>query len=102
MPSLNHVHIYVRAGARKKNKTFMCSDPHCTHKEKKEYLVGKASRCPNCLAEFVLTNEDLKRRRPLCLACRNTKEAQIFKEKRSTLSEILGDLLEGNNDAESK
>ena len=54
-------------------------------------LVGKVGLCPNCQGEFILSRDKLKRVRPLCDNCCNTK---VAKEKRriASLSEVT-DLL---------
>lgn len=71
MPSLNHIHTYVRFT----KDVYRCSDKHCYHTAKKSILVGKATLCTECGQEFVLTREDLRRARPRCLACSKTKKA---------------------------
>jgi hypothetical protein len=80
----------------------MCADPHCTHKELREYLIGKASRCSNCKNEFVLTHEDLKRARPLCINCSNTKEAIAFREQKEKIASILSPFLPIESEEETK
>lgn len=42
-------------------------------------LVGKLSICTACSREFVLTIEDLRRNKPVCLYCANTKEGREFR-----------------------
>lgn len=73
MPSMNHVHTYVRFT----KDVFRCSDKHCYHTANKTILVGKASICNECGEEFVLSRQDLRRARPRCLKCSKTKKALI-------------------------
>ena len=85
MPSLNHIHTFVKYG----KKSYRCFDPECTSIYSKDMLHGKASKCTDCGSEFILTHEDLKRARPKCLKCSNTKEARTF-QAAARLFEGLG------------
>jgi hypothetical protein len=88
MPSIRHVHTYVRL-----NKTqFKCDDPYCSHIQSKDRLFGKATRCSICKnTEFVLTREDLKRSKPRCINCSETKAAKNYRETREDFGKILAD-----------
>ena len=74
MPSQDHIHTYQRISDRP--DYYRCIHPTCTSFTKKSLLVGKLGLCPNCQAEFVLSREKLKRVRPLCDNCSNTKAAR--------------------------
>lgn len=88
MPALKHVHTYVKY----KNRPgyWRCDDKLCTHFIDKERVKGKLSRCNSCGAVFELTYEDLRRVKPVCVECSNTKEA---KQKRK-VSEIAEQAIE--------
>lgn len=86
MPALNHVHTYRRLDKLK--GTFNCADKYCTRLVHKSHLSGKASLCNNCGREFVLTKEDLKRAKPMCFNCSNTKEAKAFRERKKVFEEM--------------
>lgn len=73
--TIEHVHSFVRVKRRK--TMYMCNDPHCTYRQDKDFLVGKASLCCNCGQEMVLTGEMLRLARPAHATCRNTKEGRM-------------------------
>lgn len=91
MPSLNHIHTYVRI--KKNYKTlgetrWKCDDPDCTSVVPYELVQGKRSKCSSCGAEIILGKEEVKRARPKCFMCSNTKDA-IRKQKAAALMERL-------------
>lgn len=77
-----HVHQWValpkqpRALSKRK---FRCAHPECYSMNYAPVLVGKLSICTACSREFVLTIEDLRRNKPVCLYCANTKEGREFR-----------------------
>ena len=87
MPSIVHTHTYVRYKSRP--GYFRCDSPDCTHFIDKESVLGKISLCTTCGEQFLLSREDLKRARPKCLNCSNTKKAKQHK-KVQKLTESLG------------
>jgi len=93
MPSLNHIHTYRRVRATQDGKHFlyMCTDPHCTFRSPKIFLVGKAALCNSCHNEFVLTSEDLRRAKPVCPNCSQTKDAKEFRRLREALRETFNE-----------
>jgi hypothetical protein len=84
---LKHTHQLKRVKGTK--DIYNCADPHCTYKENKIFLVGKASLCNECRGEIVLTSEDLKRSKPLCLNCSNTKEAIAYRKIRDNVKMLI-------------
>lgn len=74
---MKHTHTFVKHETRK--GYYRCNDPHCTSFFERSFIVGKASKCLDCGSEFILSREDLKRARPKCLKCSNTKEAKTFR-----------------------
>lgn len=78
MPSIDHVHTYIRY--KKRPGYYRCAAPNCTHLQEKEFLLGKNSLCSACGSCFVLTYEDLRKAKPRCLNCANTKEARRYRE----------------------
>lgn len=87
-----HIHTYQRISDRP--DYYRCIHPTCTSFTRKSLLIGKLGLCPNCQNEFVLDREKLKRVKPLCDNCCNTKTA---KEKRRIanipeLAEVLANV----------
>ena len=70
MPSLNHVHKYVRYHklCGKTLRVFRCDDD-CTHYAPAELVIGKRSRCTRCEGLFTLDAEAARRARPRCPKC---------------------------------
>ena len=73
MPSLHHIHRYVRysqrGGKTLKERVFRCDDPCCTHFAPAELVIGKLSRCNMCDGQFILTAEAGRRVKPRCANC---------------------------------
>jgi hypothetical protein len=89
---LKHVHQMQRVKGVKINgkpHLFKCADPHCSFREERLLLVDKASLCNSCRTEFILTMEDLKRSKPLCLNCSQTVEAKAFRATRDAMKEMF-------------
>ena len=91
MPTLNHIHCYIRF--RRRPGYYRCYDPICTHFLDKESLLGKMTACFDCGTKFILTREDLRRAVPRCLNCSNTKEAKAHR----LAQELLIDLKQKEN-----
>lgn len=81
MPTLKHVHSYVRF----KKKFYKCNDAKCTHFALKELVLGKESACPACGHVFILTREALKRATPKCKNCANTKAARHYRTAKNLM-----------------
>ena len=76
MPSLKHVHKYIRVSP--KSKTFyMCAHPECSHREYKVFLRGKVAVCNHCDGEFILDHYALLLSKPICMKCRDTKDSRV-------------------------
>lgn len=86
MPSLDHTHIYVARSPKK--DSFRCDHPDCSHLMlNKSDLIGKRTVCAVCRENsFLLTVEDLRRKRPRCINCKETKEARKKREMKETLA----------------
>lgn len=76
MASQNHVHTYVKYKHRR--GYFRCAAPDCTHFLDREAVVGKLSKCPDCLSHFILDVDNLKLVKPKCLNCRTSKKALAY------------------------
>lgn len=87
MPVLNHVHCYIKY--KGKLGLFRCNSPDCTHFTEKEAILGKLSLCTECGTAFILSRDDLRRARPKCLSCSNTKKGKAFR-KAQELTKHLG------------
>jgi hypothetical protein len=87
MPTINHTHTYIRL----KNKPgfYRCNSPDCTHHANKDVILGKLSLCTDCQQPMILTREDLRRARPKCLNCSDTKKAKHWR-KAQELTRYLG------------
>ena len=110
MPTLQHVHSYVfwkyQGGVKNpetpKEAWYKCADAHCTHTAPRSFILDKASICPKCFSkELILDREALKRKRPLCIDCRNTKEAQQYRKAKVILEELLTEPTETEVELES-
>lgn len=91
MPAINHIHTYKRLilkSGRNSPARYMCADPDCSHNTLADLLIGKSSLCNKCHEKFVLTYEDLRRAKPLCINCSNTKEAREFRKRKEALESI--------------
>lgn len=78
MPVANHIHTYVKY--KSKPGYFKCDAPDCTHWVDKELIVNKLSLCTLCGSQFQLTRDDLRRSRPRCINCSNTKKSQAARK----------------------
>lgn len=90
MPALKHVHTYVRLKSRP--NTFKCDDPYCTHFERREMVLGKASLCNDCGKEFILDREALRRVKPRCLECSDTKAGQELRNSKKVMQAAIDKL----------
>jgi hypothetical protein len=97
MPSLNHVHTYVRWKTSRTGVVyFRCTHSNCTHFAELSFLPGKLNSCISCGEQFTLTKEDLRRAKPKCLQCSNTKKAKIAQGARRIMESLTqDDLIEG-------
>lgn len=87
MPSLNHIHTYVRYKSRP--GYYRCDAPDCTHFNTKEHITGKLSLCSLCGQQMILDSEALRRARPRCINCSDTKKAKIHRRAQE-LTRYLG------------
>lgn len=91
MPS--HTHSYIRYRTTKSGRIeYKCADPICPHIAERNFLVGKLSLCPACASEFILTRDSLRRARPLCMNCSNSKESQQYRKTKSVVDNLLESL----------
>lgn len=85
MPTLNHVHTYIR----RSKSTYKCDHADCTHFARKEDILGKRSMCSVCLVKpIILDSEALRRVRPRCIDCSETTEAKNIRETKKVLEEL--------------
>ena len=98
MAALNHVHTYVFMETRNGTRYWKCDDPHCTHFNRESLIKGKASICTQCRVKEVIMDwkdingKQLKRKRPLCMDCAQTKDAIAFRRNRDIVENLLGKL----------
>lgn len=87
MPVLNHIHSYIKF--KKRPGFFRCNSPDCTHFIERDAILNKLSLCTSCGNQMILTREDLRRAKPKCLDCANTKKAKAHR-KAQDLTRYLG------------
>ena len=87
MPVINHIHTYVKY--KRKPGFFRCEAQDCTHSIDRELIIGKLNLCSMCGKQMILTREDLRRARPRCIECSETKKAKLHK-KAMQLTKLLG------------
>lgn len=83
MPIVNHTHTFIRYRKKKTSmgeviQTYRCYDPRCTYRVDRDFIKGKANKCP-CGKEFILSGEDLRRAFPKCLNCSDTAASRQYK-----------------------
>lgn len=91
MSKVQHLHTYKRVNTAG-GFWWVCTDPGCRSRDKKEFLLGKFARCP-CGATYTLTNESFRRKNPTCLSCVKDKVLKVAMEKALDLSHNTTDLL---------
>lgn len=101
MPSLKvnpngtlHIHEYVRVQdpfpEKKRPIRYRCAHPDCTHYMEKELLLGKRTICSIChTTETVMDYENLRRVRPNCFKCSNSKKAQSLRERLEVFDDLF-------------
>lgn len=81
MPSLDHVHTYVRykdrSGTKLAQYVFRCDHPECTNFAPAELVIGKKASCSVCGQEYILDSESARRVRPRCMDCSNTAKGRM-------------------------
>ena len=87
MPVIDHTHTYARCSWNP--KMFRCLDKYCTHEIAKFRIIGKASLCCKCGKEITLTAEHLRRAKPACLACSNTRESRQINAVASEIASLF-------------
>jgi|SRR5215467_3838795 len=87
MPVISHIHTYVRYRGRP--GFYRCDAPDCTHFIDKEAIKNKLSLCCDCGTQIILDREALRRARPKCINCSNTRKAQAHR-KAQELTRGLG------------
>lgn len=87
MPVLKHIHTYVKY--KERPDYWKCADPECTHFAHKALVIDKYTRCTQCGHEMLLTREDMRRVKPRCMECSNTKKAKIAQRGAGILEGIF-------------
>ena len=78
--ALKHTHIFEKIKINGQI-FYRCSHGECWFRAPKSEMLGKKTLCVICQKnEFTLSREDLKRAKPRCLDCSNTKEAREKKQ----------------------
>lgn len=87
MPSIKHVHRYVRNIVNR--NYFSCSLKNCTHYIHKGLILGHDSICNKCNTVFQLTDGQLKNSRPVCLMCSKSYKSRVARELKEILEQQL-------------
>lgn len=87
MPALKHTHSYIKL--KNREGFWKCANPACTHIRHEDFIKGKESACPDCGELLVLDGEMIRRARPLCVNCRDTKEARQFRATRKLVEDTF-------------
>ena len=93
MPSLKHIHTYIRWRKRGEEMWWRCADPNCSHILPQSQMAGKTSLCFSCGSEVIMDwKQYLRRVKATCLNCQDTVEGRAFKENKKK-AEALMDIL---------
>lgn len=96
---LDHVHTFVRWKKLFNEWHFRCADPDCMKVSPQSLLVGKRSICAICRKEeMILSNDDLRRAKPRCAMCSNTKEAIVGRRFKESIPSLFQDAFEENEE----
>ena len=92
MPQLEEDHIHTFERSLENKEIFRCVHPLCSYYWRRVYLIGKLARCQKCDLPFTLTRDALKRKRPICVSCSNTKAARELRELKHNAMAALADM----------
>ncbi len=91
------VHSYFRSRftVNGKKMVWACKNPYCSHtllvpKNDRSILIGKMTLCPQCMeTQFILSQEDVKRKTPICANCKGGEERKRVMEKTKNIFDQL-------------
>lgn len=87
-PDRNHIHTFRRSPLDKTK--MICQDPRCTTYQHPIILLrGKAALCNKCGNQFTLTDEDLRRAKPICIMCSNTKKGEAARAAKDLTNKLF-------------
>jgi len=90
--TLDHIHEYVKFGVKFGELHYKCNHPDCFHTAPVSLIEGKRTMCAIChQKDFILTREDLRRAKPRCPDCSETREAVERRKLQAVLGEVLGE-----------
>jgi hypothetical protein len=84
------LHTYKRSDTNE--EIYKCLHPYCTHYINRDFLENKASLCPKCGEEMILTRQALKKRIPVCLQCGRSPRKKLEKTAEQVIDEILSEV----------
>jgi len=96
------VHSYIRSHFTDDGKKMIwkCANPVCQHtltvqKRNRSLLIGKMTLCPQCEQQkFILGSEDVKRKKPICVNCRDSnnggKRTEDIERNKKLMEELFG------------
>jgi hypothetical protein len=106
--ALKHTHSWVQLKRKKGRRlesvmfageqTYICAHPDCGAKRPRSEVLDKTSCCPVCTNNFLLDWKALLLVTPVCMLCRNDKEANALRNARELISDIVSKSLEDKGD----
>lgn len=85
-----HIHTIERSPINP--RVYRCIHPECTYFARADFLIGKRALCHKCGSEYNVSRTQLfrdKLKRPTCMRCSNSKEAQEFRNVTNKIENIL-------------
>jgi ssDNA-binding Zn-finger/Zn-ribbon topoisomerase 1 len=71
-----HQHSWIKWRKWQGSQHWKCADPDCFETIEGALLEGKRTLCPQCHeTSFILTKDLMRRVKPKCINCRDTKDA---------------------------
>lgn len=93
MEEKNHIHSFVFLKKKKNGEElYKCADPSCLYVIGRDLIEGKISLCPKCFKNtLLLDKEAMRRKRPVCIDCANTKRAVNHRRAKDIIGSIFDD-----------
>lgn len=104
MPSLNHIHTFVRykkrSGKTLKTWWWRCADSQCTRVVDYEMAIDKKTKCTRCGNVFILDANAMRSINPLCLDCGTSKKAIAHQKGKALIASVFAGLEEEMKNSE--
>ncbi len=87
---IDHIHPFIFWKIYGDERVFKCAHPDCTETRVQSFLVGKRGLCSVCgINDIIYTPDDLRRSKPRCSDCSNTKANREKRKLKDTLASML-------------